>query len=45
MCGLFLRKAKHKSLIDLVRKADQLLEDTLAGNEEAVVKAIEEVRE
>lgn len=39
-----LRRSKHKTLIDLVRKSDQLLQDTLSGNEEAVARAIEEVR-
>ncbi|MBQ9009971.1 MAG: AAA family ATPase [Clostridia bacterium] len=40
-----LRKAKHKSLIELVRKSDQLLADTLSGNSKAVAKAIAEVHE
>lgn len=35
-----LRKAKHKSLIELVRKSDQLLKDTLKGKNDAVAKAI-----
>ena len=40
-----LRRAKHKSIIDLVTKSDQLLQDTLAGNSDAVAKAIHEVHE
>lgn len=40
-----LRKAKHKNLIALVRKSDQLLKDTIAGNSEAVAKAIEEIHD
>ena len=35
-----LRKAKHKSLIELVKRSDRLLKDTLEGNCEAVAKAI-----
>ena len=41
----FLRKAKHKKLIDLVRKSDQLLKDTLEGTNDAVAKAIQDVHE
>ena len=40
-----LRKAKHTKLVDLVKKSDQLLEDTIAGNEEAVAKRIQEVHD
>jgi len=40
-----LRKAKHKSLIELVRKSDQLLQDTLEGNNDAVARAIAEVHD
>ena len=40
-----LRKSKHKSLIDLVRKSDKLLQDTLDGDSEAVAKAITEVHD
>jgi len=40
-----LRKAKHKSLIELVRKSDQLLKDTLEGKNDAVAKAIMEVHD
>ena len=40
-----LRKAKHKSLIELVRKSDRLLEDTLEGKSDAVAKAIAEVHD
>ena len=40
-----LRKAKHSGLIELVRKSDRLLEDTLAGNEEAVARAIQEIHD
>ena len=37
-----LRKSKHKSLIDLVKKSDRLLKDTLEGKSEEVAKAIAE---
>ena len=40
-----LRRAKHKSLIELVKKSDKLLKDTLEGSEEAVAKAIAEVHD
>lgn len=40
-----LRRANHKTLMELVRKSDQLLQDTLAENSEAVAKAIQEVHE
>ena len=38
-----LRKAKHKSLIELVKKSDQLLKDTLEGKSDDVTKAIGDV--
>lgn len=40
-----LKKAKNKKLAELVRNSEQLLNDTLAGNEEAVAKAIQKVRD
>jgi len=40
-----LRKAKHKSLIELVKKSDQLLKDTLDGKSDAVAKAIADVHD
>jgi len=40
-----LRKAKHKNLIRLVKRSDQLLKDTIAGNSDAVAKAIQDVHE
>ena len=40
-----LRKAKHKSLIELVRKSDKLLQDTLDGKSDAVAKAIADVHD
>ena len=40
-----LRKATHKTLIELVRKSDQLLKDTLAGKNDAVARAIAEVHD
>ncbi|MDO5132842.1 MAG: AAA family ATPase [Eubacteriales bacterium] len=40
-----LRKAKHKNLIELVRKSDRLLRDTIAGNAERVAEAIQEVHD
>ena len=40
-----LRKAKHKSLIELVRKSDRLLKETLEGKSDAVAKAIANVHD
>ncbi len=40
-----LRKAKHKSLIELVKKSDQLLKDTLEVKCDAVAKAIADVHD
>lgn len=40
-----VRRAKHKSLIELIRKSDQLLKDTLNGDEKAVAKAFKRVRD
>ena len=40
-----LRKAKHKSLVGLVKKSDQLLQDTLDGKSDAVAKAIADVHD
>ena len=40
-----LRKSKHKSLIELVRKSDKLLQDSLEGNSDAVAKAIADVHD
>ena len=40
-----LRKAKHKSLIELVKKSDKLLRDTLDGKSDAVAKAITDVHD
>ena len=40
-----LEKPKHTKLLQLVRISEKLLDDTLAGNEEEVAKAIEKVRE
>ena len=40
-----LRKAKHKSLIQLVKKSDQLLKDTLEGKSDTVAKAIADVHD
>ena len=40
-----LRKAEHKDLIELVRRSDELLNKTLAGDAEAVASAIEKVRD
>ena len=42
---MILRKAKHKSLVELVRKSDQLLRDTIAGNAERVAAAIQDVHD
>ena len=40
-----LRRAKHEKLIRFVRSSDKLLEDTLAGNENAVAGFIQEVHD
>lgn len=40
-----LRRTKHVKLVELVEKSDQLLQDTIAGNEEAVAKAIQEIHD
>ncbi|MBR2257542.1 MAG: AAA family ATPase [Blautia sp.] len=40
-----LRKAKHKSLIELVKRSDRLLQDTISGNSDAVAKAVQEVHD
>ena len=40
-----LRRAKHESLIELVRRSDRLLKDTLEGREEDVAKAVAEVHD
>lgn len=40
-----LRKAKHKDLVELVKKSDQLLKDTIAGNEAAVSAAFDQIRD
>ena len=39
-----LRKAEHKDLIELVRRSDELLKKTLAGDSDAVAAAIAKVR-
>ena len=39
-----LRKSSHKELIELVKRSDKLLEDTIAGNEAAVSAAFEQIR-
>ena len=43
--GKILRKAKHKTLAELIRKSDKLLENTLAGNSEAVAKSIQDIHD
>ncbi len=40
-----LKKPKNQKLAELVRQSEQLLNDTLAGNEEAVAAAIQKVRD
>ena len=40
-----LKKAKNRKLVELVKSSEQLLNDTLAGNEEAVAAAIQKVRD
>lgn len=40
-----LRKTKHKTLMELIKKSDQLLQDTIHGNCDAVAKAIGEIHD
>lgn len=40
-----LRRTKHENLVRLVQRSDQLLKDTLVGNEEAVAAAIAAIRD
>ena len=40
-----LRNARHKTLVEFVRKSDQLLKDVLAGREDAVAKVIHDVHD
>jgi hypothetical protein len=40
-----LRRSKHKKLVELVRKSDRLLAETIAGNENEVAKCIQEVHD
>ena len=40
-----LRRANHKDLIALISRSDKLLEDTLAGNQEEVAKAVQTVHD
>ena len=40
-----LRKTKRIELVKLIKRSDKLLSDTLSGDEEAVAKAIQEVRD
>lgn len=40
-----IRKSKHGDLIELVKKSDKLLKDTLEGNEGEVARAISDVHE
>ena len=40
-----LRRARHPELVALVRRSDELLEDTLAGREAKVAKAIQDVHD
>ena len=40
-----LKLAKHEVLVDLLSHSKKLLQDTVNGNEEAVAKAIDEVRQ
>lgn len=40
-----LKKPKNKKLAELVQRSEQLLNDTLARNEEAVAQAIQKVRD
>lgn len=40
-----LKKTKHQKLIDLVKASDQLLKETIAGNEESVAKAFSRIHD
>ena len=40
-----LRKAVHKDLVSLVSRSDRLLKDTIAGREEEVAKALQEIHD
>ena len=40
-----IHRGKHKKLVELVRLSDQLLSDTLEGNEEKVAAAFEKIRD
>ena len=40
-----LRRGKHPELVKVVKTSDQLLKDTMEGNEEVVAKAIEKVQD
>lgn len=40
-----LRKARHRSLIELVKRSDRLLQDTLDGKSDTVAKAIADVHD
>ena len=40
-----LKMTKHEVLVDLLSNSKKLLQDTISGNEEAVAKAIDEVRQ
>lgn len=39
-----LKMTKHEVLVDLLSNSKKLLQDTISGNEEAVAKAIDEIR-
>lgn len=40
-----LRKSKHRELMKMVADSDELLKNTIAGNAEAVAKAVQEVHD
>ena len=40
-----LKMTKHEVLVDLLSNSKKLLQDTISGNEEAVAKAIDEIRQ
>ena len=43
--GAILRRAKHKKLIELVRKSDRLLQDIINGRNEEAAEAIQDVHD
>jgi len=40
-----LRKGRHRGLIELVKRSDQILKDTLEGNQEAVAAQVQKIHD